>query len=67
VLSLFGFIPLSEISELAAKCERYMQNYLEDHKEKKDYSFEASEEDIEPSNRSHGGENTYLEVSQNPE
>jgi len=64
VLSLFGYIPLSEISELAAKCERYMQNYLEDHKDRKDYSFEASEEDIEPSNRSHNGENTYLEVSQ---
>lgn len=67
VLSLFGYIPLNEISELAAKCERYMQTHLEDHKERKDLSYEASEEDIEPSNRSHNGENSYLEVSQNPD
>lgn len=65
VLSLFGFIPSNEIDELASKCEEYMEKYLEDHKERRDYSFEASEEDqVELSNRVDNNESSYLEVSQ---
>ena len=36
VMSLFGIIPIAEIKELAAKCERYIQKFLEDKNEKKD-------------------------------
>lgn len=64
VLSLFGFIPLGEITELAAKCEHYMDTYLEDHREKKEYSYEGSDEEQEQSNRSAQVDNSYLEVSQ---
>ena len=35
-MSLFGIIPISEIKELASKCEKYMQKFLEDRSEKKD-------------------------------
>ena len=35
-MSLFGIIPIAEIKELAAKCERYIQKFLEDKTEKKD-------------------------------
>jgi len=62
VLSFFGFIPITEISELAAKCEQYMLNYIEDHKEHKDYSY-GSEEEIENS-RTQNVDNSYLEQSQ---
>ena len=62
VLAFFGYIPISEISELAAKCEQYMQNYIEDHKENKDFSYE-SEEDIENS-RAQNADNSYLDQSQ---
>jgi len=65
VLSLFGYIPTNEIDELAAKCEEYMEKYLEDHKERRDYSFEASDdEQVELSNRVDNVESSYLEVSQ---
>lgn len=67
VLSLFGYIPSNEIDDLAAKCEEYMQNYLEDHKERRDYSFEASDEGNEQSQRPEHIESSYLEVSQNPD
>lgn len=66
VLAFFGWIPISEISELAAKCERYMQLYIEDHKEHKEYSLEASEEEIEHSHRTQNVDNSYLD-SQNQE
>lgn len=36
VMSLFGIIPIQEIKELAAKCEMYMQQFLEDKSEKKE-------------------------------
>ncbi|CAD8089671.1 unnamed protein product [Paramecium primaurelia] len=36
VMSLFGIIPIQEIKELAAKCENYMQEFLEDKNEKKE-------------------------------
>jgi len=36
VMSLFGIIPIAEIKELAAKCERYIVKFLEDKNEKKD-------------------------------
>lgn len=36
VLSLFGIIPIAEIKELAVKCERFTQNFLEDQVEKKE-------------------------------
>jgi len=62
VLSFFGFIPISEISELAAKCEQYMLNFIEDHKEHKDYTY-GSEEEIENS-RTQNVDNSYLEQSQ---
>jgi hypothetical protein len=64
VLSLFGFIPLGEITELAAKCEHYMDTYLEDHREKKEYSYEGSEDEQDQTNRSGQVDNSYLEVSQ---
>ena len=62
VLAFFGYIPISEISELAAKCEQYMQNYIEDHKANKDFSYE-SEEEIENS-RAQNADNSYLDQSQ---
>lgn len=66
VLSLFGYIPTNEIDQLAAKCEEYMEKYLEDHKERRDYSFEGSEdENAEASNRQENVDSSYLEVSQN--
>lgn len=66
VLSLFGYIPVNEIDQLAAKCEEYMEKYLEDHKERRDYSFEGSEEEgLENSNRQENVDSSYLEVSQN--
>jgi uncharacterized protein YcnI len=65
VLSFFGFIPIAEISELAAKCEQYMQNYIEDHKEHKDYTY-GSEEEIENS-RTQNVDNSYLDQSQHHE
>jgi len=66
VLSLFGYIPVNEIDQLAAKCEEYMEKYLEDHKERRDYSFEGSEdENAEHSNRHENVDSSYLEVSQN--
>lgn len=53
VLSLFGYIPISDINELANKCERFMANNLEERTEKRDNSFEKSrEEDEEALNRS---------------
>jgi PAS domain S-box-containing protein len=42
VLSLFGYIPAAEITELANKCERFIVKHLEDRSEKKEYSFEKS-------------------------
>lgn len=35
-MSLFGIIPIPEIKELAAKCEKYMGMFLEDKNEKRD-------------------------------
>ena len=35
-MSLFGIIPIAEIKELAAKCERYILKFLEDKNDKKD-------------------------------
>jgi len=68
VLSLFGYIPTNEIDQLAAKCEEYMEKYLEDHKERRDYSFEGSEDEgAEHSNRQDHVDSSYLEVSQNPD
>ena len=64
VLSLFGYIPEDEIDELVEKCKDYMENYLEEHREQRDYSFEGSEEEAEPSNRQDNLESSYLEVSQ---
>jgi hypothetical protein len=45
VMSLFGIIPIAEIKELATKCEKYMQRFLEDRSEKKD------EGTVEPMNK----------------
>ncbi|KAM3130308.1 hypothetical protein pb186bvf_017604 [Paramecium bursaria] len=36
VMSLFGIIPIPEIKNLANKCEKYMQDFLEDKNEKKE-------------------------------
>ena len=33
VLSLFGGIPIHEIKELAFKCEKYMQSFLEERQD----------------------------------
>ena len=65
VLSLFGYIPEDEIDELVAKCKEYMESYLDEHKDQRDYSFDGSEEEVEPSNRPDNVESSYLEVSQN--
>lgn len=35
VLSLFGYIHISEIKDLALRCEKYTEMYLEDEEEKK--------------------------------
>jgi hypothetical protein len=35
VMSLFGIIPIAEIKELSAKCEKYITKFLEDKNEKK--------------------------------
>jgi uncharacterized membrane protein len=49
VLSLFGFIPTPEITELAQKCERYIVSWLEERNEKRDWSFEKSQADMQAS------------------
>lgn len=43
VLSLFGTIPLHEIRELAAKCEKYIINFLEDKNDKKEEEEEGED------------------------
>jgi hypothetical protein len=65
VLSLFGYIPLNEISELASKCERFIQKYLEDYQDKRENSLEKSDPEIENSTRREHNENTYFEVNPN--
>jgi hypothetical protein len=69
VLAFFGYIPLAEITELAAKCERFMEKYIEDHKTLRDYSYEGSEgeDEIENTNRTQHVDNSYLDQSQNQE
>jgi PAS domain S-box-containing protein len=68
VLSLFGYIPIPEIAELSAKCERYVQNYLENHRGQQDYGYDDEEEenDDRPSKTSRMGDRSYVEVNQNP-
>ena len=42
VLSMFGYISVIEITELANKCEDFIKNFLEDAAEKRDdYSMES--------------------------
>jgi len=68
VLSLFGYIPIPEIAELSAKCERYVQNYLENHRGQHDYGYGEEEEqsgDDRPSKTSRMGDRTYVELHQN--
>lgn len=68
VLAFFGYIPISEITELAAKCENYVQNYIEDHKQVKNYSFSDEEQEHLPhSQRTENAENSYLDSQQNEE
>lgn len=43
VISLFGMIPPDEIRGLAIKCENFMQGYLEDRAEKRDFENENEE------------------------
>jgi hypothetical protein len=50
VMSLFGIIPISEIRELASKCEKYMQRFLEDKSEKKDDGTTDEKKNVEPAN-----------------
>ena len=42
VLSLFGYIPPSEIKELVGKCEIFILNFLEVKNEKLEISMEKS-------------------------
>lgn len=35
-MSLFGIIPISEIRELASKCDKYMLLFLDNKNEKKE-------------------------------
>jgi len=65
VLSLFGYIPINEINELAAKCERFIQKYLEDYQDKRENSMEKSEQENENSTRREHNDNTYFEVNPN--
>lgn len=65
VLSLFGYIPIDEINELAGRCERYIQKYLDDYQEKREFSVEKSADDQEGSSKREHNENTYFEVNAN--
>lgn len=62
-MSLFGIIPISEIKELASKCEKYMQKFLEDRSEKKDEgTAEPNNKDGEtPDGENHDGEPKDIE------
>lgn len=65
VLSLFGYIPIDEINELAGRCERYIQKYLDEYQERRDFSMEKSADDQENSSKREHNENTYFEVNAN--
>lgn len=65
VLSLFGYIPVNEINELASRCERFIQKYLEDYQDKRENSLDRGEHEIENSTRREHNENTYFEVNPN--
>jgi len=71
VLSLFGFIPLKDIDDLAIKCEDYMLHFLEDHKTHKKFSFaegeEGAEEEMRYSRSVNYKDSSYVEASQNQE
>lgn len=41
VLSLFGYIPLKEITYLAVNCERFLRDYIQDHNEKNENSEDS--------------------------
>ena len=45
VLSLFGYIPIGEINELAAKAERFIHVFLDDYRNKRDDSYLEEEEE----------------------
>jgi len=46
VLSLFGYIPFTEVAELANQCERYMNIYLDDFAAKKTYQHQFTIEEL---------------------
>lgn len=60
VLALFGYIPILEIKELANRCEKYMETYLEEKQEKRDDLLlrdSESQKEGEPKQAN----NTYME------
>ena len=68
VLAFFGYIPLTEIEQLADKCEKYMEKYIDDHKEVHNFSYEDNEGgELDRSQRSNNVDESYVEGSQNPE
>lgn len=44
VLSMFGLITIEDIRELAVKCEDFLQNYIEDFKEKRELENKIKED-----------------------
>ncbi len=60
-MSLFGIIPISEIKELAAKCEKYMIKFLEDKNEKKQ---EQNEEEHKKEDKTPAGDEEGQEDDQ---
>mgnify|MGYP007016668501 FL=1 len=81
VLSLFGYIPEASIDELAEKCEIFLENYIDDRSERRDYDIEESqpyseeereqgeeeEEELNDSMKKSQNNSSYLGVSQNEE
>ena len=61
VLSLFGYIPLSEIRLMAERCDNYMVNFLEEHKRLAKMSFA----DEDQADQLRVSKQMYAEVSQN--
>lgn len=71
VLSLFGYIPSADLHLLADKCEKYLDIYLEDRDEKRDDSYEASQDEGDEGDEDANGyeegdeENESMQKSQN--
>ena len=69
VLSLFGYIPMREINDMIYKCEKYLDDNLDDHAQAQSSSVLDGEEDNKHSkntpNEDEDEEENEMEASQN--